>query len=399
MMSIRRFHQRQLLRFRLGDVNGLNSLLISCRHVHVYSSRPATSMTRRPINYINKRSYGKFEQEIEKLKYDQMLRDRLISSGIGNDTHLKDKRRLPLKTIILLIATSSTLTMVVYVITQLIKFYGETDDDNDEIKTKRRAIFLPIWLNLNLLWQKSFTFPGGIMYLDKEYYEYLMVEIDQLIKNKSQNPDLVDYLKLLEDENIKYSVLEHVSMNHRIKEIFGLPLTISSIEDDPSTPHLSLWVESKYISVSGIQIELERYKSIEGQTHENKFKANASWVVKPINIITSINNALISLGLKLDRLDNEQIKTHERSSGKIHEVPIVDNKDHKVINGPKDYEIKFKGELQLSDKNHFESGIIKYQGQIDFDHLMINRGVKITTMELIMSPKSNPGERITYKIL
>ncbi|KAK6462299.1 hypothetical protein DFJ63DRAFT_152675 [Scheffersomyces coipomensis] len=373
--------------------------------------------------YYNSTPTQRYNQEIEKLKYDHMLRNRIIKSSIFNNSPLQDKRKLSVKTIILLIITSSTLTMAGYVISELIKFnYDEDDDDefDDQLQVngqqqpqefiKTRTIFLPLWLNLNLLWQKTFTFPGGILYIDKEFYDYLIIEMDQMNKDTIKS-DLDNYLHVLEQENIKYSVLEQVSLNSKIKQMFGLPLTVDSFPDTStiivgSGPKLKLWVESKYISVSGIQIQIQRHimkndNDDNEVTKKKKVSANVSWIVKPINIASSINNILISLGLKLDRLDNEQIKTHEKGSGKVHEVPILDKHklDHTIINGNKDYEIKFLGQLKLRDKNQFEVGIIQYQGKIDFDHLMINRGIKIQSMDLVVNSISNPTDRVKYKVL
>ncbi|KAK6456424.1 uncharacterized protein RJT20DRAFT_135179 [Scheffersomyces xylosifermentans] len=357
------------------------------------SYRPFPVLSRNLVrrNESNCSSHS-YKQEYEKQKYDQLLRESIIQSTIANgskvgngSTGIKDNRRLSLRTIFILIATSSTLSMALYVVIQLVKFNEE--DSNESIS--RKHIFLPLWLNSNLLYQKTFSFPGGLNYLDRDYAAYLQTEMAQL--NKSSKSDLNNYLEILEKDNIKFTILEQVSSNIRVKKIFGLPLTVNCLEDSK----FQIWLETKYPSISGIEIDIEKSKVEDKRTSYNAF-----WTVKSINISSIINGILIQVGLKLDHLDTEaQMKSRDRSRGSIHEVPIVDMKDNSIVNKNRDYNVVFTGEFVIKDKNQFEEGILRYKGTFDFDHLMINRGVKIQSMDLIMRHKSKPSEVVKYKLM
>ncbi|ABN67541.2 predicted protein [Scheffersomyces stipitis CBS 6054] len=376
-----------------------NSLLARATSIHISRSRPVLSKkTDAKIQirkYYNSSSHS-YKQEYEKQKYDQLIRDQIIQSSLagsslGSGGHgIKDNRRLSLKTIFLLIATSSSLSMVIYVAIQLLKFQDE--DANQPVSRKR--IFLPFWVNSNLLYQKTFSFPAGLSYLDKEYKAYLETEMAQLNKFKTKS-DYDNYIEIFENDNIRFKVLEQVSSNLKVKQVFGLPLVV----EKPADSKLQIWLETKYPSVSGLEITIEKTKATEQSKKSTSI--SASWTVKSINIVSIINGALVSMGLKLDRLDNSeaQLKTSERGSGKIHEVPVVDRKDNSIVNKNRDYNVIFSGELIIKDKNQFESGVLKYEGLFDFDHLMINRGVKIHKMELYMRHKSNPNELVKYKIM
>ncbi|KAK6868736.1 hypothetical protein K6H11_004089 [Candida tropicalis] len=263
--------------------------------------------------------------------------NQVIKSALSNSTRssnfqtipIMNRNRLPIRTIIILIAASSSFTMMFYVMVQYKKFQDE------------------------------------------------VVENDGKRENSVEN-----YRKLLQDENIKYSVLESLSANAKIRQLFGLPLNMELNSDD-----FKIWVESKYPSVSGLQIDIVERSTKSGKSTE--FDTN--WIVKPINATSIVNDTLVALGLKLDRLERSDasIKTHEKASGKIHEV----NVNEKVkLNSNRDYSVRFQGKFVVSDKSFVNLGVINYSGTLDFDHLMINRGIKVTGLDL-------DYDGVLYKIL
>ncbi|EGW34045.1 uncharacterized protein SPAPADRAFT_49125 [Spathaspora passalidarum NRRL Y-27907] len=338
------------------------------------------------------------KEEYEKIKYDQLVNESLLntiqgatgssnsSSGGSTEQRMKDTRKLPISTVLLLIAAGSSLSMLVYVIVQYRKFEKETNASAGSTITTR-SLFLPLWFHTNWFNRKRYQFPQGINYFDQDYHEYILTEMCQL--NKSSNDNLENYCSILEQENIKYTVLQKLSSNSKVKQIFGLPLVIESID----ISQFKIWVESKYPGVSGIRIDIS--KQTNEQNNDSSTDVNLSWCIKPINFGSIVNNMLVQLGLKLDRLEssNAEIKTHEKSSGKVHEMKL--EKSKLVLNKNRDYDIAFTGKLLVMDKSKTKSWTLIYKGIIDFDHLMINRGVKIVSMDL----KSGTSENITYKIL
>jgi hypothetical protein len=282
-----------------------------------------------------------------------------------------------------LVAASSSLTMVLYVLSQFLKF-----SDNDD---QYKQVFLPLWFKPNWFGVSQYEFPDAIPYFgDNDYFEYVQVELDQLNHSKDTVSDLENYQTILQCDNIQYKLLEILSGNYQVRETFGLPLTINQPQD------FTMWLETKYPTVSGLCFKFVATPTNPGKSAQksDSTKVSVSWLIKLIRISNLVNDVLISLGLKLNRLDSEQVKIHEKSSGKIHEVPIEDKKI--TLNNNKDYNVKFLGKFAIQNANELEQGTLTYSGVIDFDHILINRGVKITSIDLI---KHHGQEKVKYKIL
>ncbi|ODV81260.1 uncharacterized protein CANTADRAFT_5217 [Suhomyces tanzawaensis NRRL Y-17324] len=269
-------------------------------------------------------------------------------------------KRLPFKTVVVLIAASSTAAMALYVGIEMWQFHRTNDS--------ARTIFLPLWMNSNLLGHKTFRFPEGLQYLDEGFRVYIEEEMGQL--NRSSHGDLENYHHILQHENITYAVLEQLTANMPIRKIFGLPMVV----DQPS--EFSMWVEATNPSFSGVQIALLRKHSDSGWKNTT---IEPSWKVRPFNVASMLNDALIDAGLKLDRLDPPD---------------LVGNDIHKVLSRfqHNDYDVMFSGQLVVMDKHHRKKGIVKYRAKLDFDHLVVNRGVKMVQMELV-------HENVTYKVM
>ena len=323
----------------------------------------------RPKKIIPIRNYYNDRQQ----KINQVIKSALLNSNRSSNFQtipIRNSNRLPIRTIIILMAASSSLTMMFYVMVQYKKFQDEVVENDG--KLRKRLIFLPLWVNMNLFYQKTYNYPIGLKYFDSDYYEYLITEMSQSNKSGKKDIDVDNYRKLLQDENIKYSVLELLSANSKIRQLFGLPLNMELNPDD-----FKIWVESKYPSVSGLQIDILEKSTKAGKSTE--FDTN--WIVKPINATAIVNDTLVALGLKLDRLERSDasIKTHEKGSGKIHEVNV---NEKLKLNSNRDYFVRFQGKFIVSDKAFVNLGVVRYSGTLDFDHLMINRGMKITGLEL-----------------
>lgn len=328
-------------------------------------------------------------------QYDQLLRQQIIKSTMNNPSFLaqgaqsfQDNRKLSFKTIILLIIASSSLTMLGYVIAQAVKISKSDESDLEEVP---RSIFLPLWVNFNWWYQSTYSFPSGLQYFDPDFYKYMEIEMEQLSKTEPEKT----YILLLQSENIKYKILEELSMHSTVRQLFGLPLNVSLSPDSD----FNMWIESKYVSVSGLKFDFDKESGLElGSVMSN---CSVNWSIKPINFISNINSALVQAGLKLDRLasSNANAKTHEKGSGRVHEVPVTDHTKRKLsqlaMSGNKDYIVAFSGSFQVKDKNNSNEGTVTYKGVLDFDHLMINRGVKLVEMNLIIQT----SEPTNYKLI
>lgn len=319
-----------------------------------------------------------FNQEFERRKYDQLIREQVIRSTLQNNmgfvngsSTVRDNRRLPFR-ILLLIICSSSLTIGVYVISQLVKF---KQDGND------RMVFLPLWFSANWLFKSTYSFPKDLKYLDKEYFDYCMVEMR--LKNVGNDcSDVENFIKLLINENIKYKVLEELSLNNSIRKMFKLPLGI-----DLDTPKFNIWLETKYPSVSGIQINMENNNGVSS--------VGMSWIIKLLNFNSIINDALVLAGLKLDRINTDDSIRGSLLDKEIKEAKSINERKH--INTNKDYDVFFSGEFKIKDKYLVDKGTLSYKGMFDFRHLMINRGVRIIKMDMVLN--TNESESIKYKVL
>lgn len=321
-------------------------------------------------------------------QYDELVRQQIIKSTMNNPNFLtqgaqsiRDNRRLSFKTIVVLIVASSSLTMLGYVIAQAVRISNSSDDETEGPRS--RSIFLPLWVDFNWWYQSTYKFPKGLHYFDPEFYNYMQIEIDQTPGS---------YLLVLQNENIKYKVLEELSKHPTIRQLFGLPLNVRLLPE----ADFDMWIESKYLTVSGLRFDFSKENDLSSVMSH----CTVNWTIKPINFISNINSALVQAGLKLDRLasSNANAKTHEKGSGRIHEVPATDRNrriSHFALNGDKDYIVAFSGSFQVQDKNNAFEGTVTYKGVLDFDHLMINRGVKIVQINLV----TNTPEQTNYKLL
>lgn len=362
-----------------------------CKVIYRYTSQwPCRSRAVSALGLLPKRLYHPTDyytnRESEKSKYDRLLREQYVRSAIQSNPSLlqtsgiEDKRGLSAKTVLLLVAASSTVTMGLYLAVQLVQHHNEAEGPDT------KTIFLPLWLDFNWLYRSTYSYPGGIRYFDREYYSYLSTEIAQATGSHNDEPsekDTAAFLALLQKDNIKYKVLEELSLNAQVRRKFGLPLAVESTE----ATEFSICVKTKHPTVSGIQVDLNRGK--EGTS------TAWLWTIKLICFVSIINDALVLLGLKLDSLDssNAHKKTHERGSGRVHEVPITDKKKPAlVLNRDKDYDVVFEGKFLVKDMADKTIGVLTYLGMVDFDHLMINRGVKVVSMSVCASDA-------TYKVL
>ncbi|RLV86272.1 hypothetical protein JA9_004551 [Meyerozyma sp. JA9] len=295
-------------------------------------------------------------EENERLKYDQARNDIILSTiksrpDLLVNAGLQRKSSMSWKSILLGMALTSTATMGLFVSLQLM--YPRSDPD-----APRRA-FVPLWLSTGWSGKTSYKFPRDVILLDENCYHCLV-----------DGRELPEYLDHLEKENIKYKVLELLSSSQEARKTLKLPVSISV----PEISDFKVWMESTMPTVSGLQFSFA----------PNELFPTVEWQLKQIDYRSVADSALVAAGLKLDRLGSDaEKKTHEKSSGKIHES-VPEHERH--VHTPKNYTIKMSGIMDFEDKCH-RKGTVNYSAVLDFDHLKINGGVKITSMYLVVDNK------------
>ncbi|EEQ37018.1 hypothetical protein CLUG_01141 [Clavispora lusitaniae ATCC 42720] len=264
-------------------------------------------------------------------------------------------------TIILLVGVSSSATMALYLGVQV--YRASKDEEN-----KTRHVFLPLRFSFDWPYQRKCNFPSYLKYVDPAFHQ-------QISSNE-------DFLKELFDQDVHYQVLDILFRSKTVRDLFGVPLSLRA--DDMED--FLIWVEPKYPTVHGPVIQITK--------NDGKLNLSWKWAIKSIKCL-SIEGFLTGLGLKLDRIKptEAQIKTHEKSSGRIHEA--VNPNVPTVFSGDKDYSIVFGGKLHLESKQNIQCGVVNYTGLIDFNHMGISKGVKITSLELTVN--SNNKEMV-YKL-
>lgn len=304
--------------------------------------------------------------------YTSKDRIRQIQASLRTNPQNLVRSQTPIRSVLFLVVGSIASTMALYTAAQLWQLHS-----SELLDATSKRVFLPIWVDFNLLYTSRLKFPQDLQYLDRELHDYVQTEIDQ-------NGGDVAMARTVQDTNVRYRVLEKLSANRTVRKIFGVPLTIELAPQ----PDFQVWIEPKTPTVTGL--ELTFVKLVDAH-----ILATMRWKILPVNVGAAIESALTLAGLKLDRLERTEAnrKTHERASGKPHEVPITSPRDpYTLLNDDKDFNICFAGTFVLADKG----AVIRYSGLIDFDHLMINRGIKLTSMGI---ESVQDGARVWYKVL
>lgn len=315
--------------------------------------------------YSHIRNFTNLQRQLRG-QYDQNAINRqYIEQAIKNNPELLTnpqllKPGLRWRTVLLLIATSSSLSMLLYLTVQIYKVSSDTSTE-----VKPRSVFLPLWLSVNWPYQRKYSFPSYLQYLDPDYFSYVDA--------------FGDYSQELHLKNVQYQVLDGLFRLTVVRDLFGIPLTLKATEEDK----FDMWIEPKYPTVHGPEVQLSK---------QDKLHLEWRWSVNLVRWWSSVDSFLTGIGVKLDRLDTAQAKTHEKSSGRVHEAS---HSKLKISTGDRDYKVVFKGTFHLSDTTKAHCGIVGYCGVIDFDHLGINNGVRVVLLDLTV-----PGESgsVVYKL-
>ncbi|KAI5954456.1 hypothetical protein KGF54_002231 [Candida jiufengensis] len=354
----------------------------------------------RNFKILNSSKHQSQISESEKLKYDNLIKSTIQNHLNGTSNSLLTKKsKFTFRSVLITIIISYITSVFIIIIYQYKNYHDEGIKDHNGIKqVRKRSIFIPIWYNFNLFGNLKLSYPYDLKYLDNELYEFIINEIIQQQQKYNKNSNAADeinikeFLSHLQVNNINYSLLSKVSLNSKMREIFGLPINLKF--DTTNTDDFNIGIELKYPSISGVEIEITNDLT-NGKDSTNIIpNFNFNWTIKSINFETIKKNTYkywLNNSLNLNNINQENVEITD---------PIHEIHDKKKLPTPnsKDYDINFSGECDINNKlinsspNDMITGKLKYVGVIDLNHLILNNGVKIIKIELIYND-------ILYKIL
>ena len=80
-----------------------------------------------------------------------------------------------------------------------------------QIYQGKPTVFIPLWIDNNMLWRSKYRFPLDIKYFDEGYYNHLQRDMEIVAKVGRESGEV------FEDENIKYKVLEELGRNRELR--------------------------------------------------------------------------------------------------------------------------------------------------------------------------------------
>lgn len=271
------------------------------------------------------------------------------------------------RTILLLVASSSSITMGLYLGLEIYRAANDPDD------AKPRNVFLPLWVSFDWPYQRKYDFPTYLKYMDEPYY-------DQVEASPHFASDL-------HEKSVQYQVLDGLFRLAVVRDLFGIPLSLKAVDGEDL---FGIWIEPKYPTVHGPQIRISK--------ENGSLKLAWKWTIKLVHWWLSVDSFLTGIGTKLDRIELSEAlaKTHERGSGRVHEVVLPSEKKVKLdVCGDRAYKVVFQGTFHVSHLLEKPCGVVSYTGVIDFNHLMICHGARIVQLDLAVG---GPDGETIYKI-
>lgn len=276
-----------------------------------------------------------------------------------------------LRNTVLLVALSSSLTMVLYV---SVEVHSVRQQDVLDTHRKPKNIMLPLWFSCNWPSQRRYSLGKYLRYFDQNFSDYIS--------------DADIYKESLQENGVEFQVLNDLFRLSVIRSVFSIPLTMRATPQDT----FDIWIEPHTAAVHGPLITISK-------NDNDKISLVWQWSIRPIHFGSFVDRFLSDKGFSFDKLEshNAERKTHEKSSGHIHEVR-PSKIDEKRSKKDRDFSIRFSGTFHVHDNPDNDSGkrgLVTYSGYIDLDHLAINSGVKILLLDVsILEPL-----QVSYKIL
>lgn len=208
-------------------------------------------------------------------------------------------------------------------------------NDNQE-----HSIFFPVYLSLGWPRIRRYSYPDFLQYLDQDLYHH------------ATRPGSTDHFL---NTSVRSEALDCIFRLPAIRDLFGVPLWASDPEN------CKIWVELKHLTVQGPQLLIQ--KPLYGDV---KWRTSWNWAVHSLNP-ASWKDVVDEVGFKLETMGGEL-------DAQNFEVGLCRDRTKR------DYDVFFEGEMRLCSSLESVSGSVYYRGHVDFAHLGINGGAKITEL-------------------
>lgn len=242
----------------------------------------------------------------------------------------------------------------------------------DDLDVETRHIFFPLWFSMDWPKQRTYPFPDHLKYVDKEYYKNILGK--------------ENYLKELYEENVPCQVLDCLFRLSLIRNKFGIPLALQFEENNS---HLTC-VEPRYPTFHGLDVGVRKL--------DGNMKVLCEWHIKSINWFGKIDGMIADIESQLDPMVREESSGVAGDTRSIEVVPVsnlsIPFKNTRRC-GDRDYNVVIRGSFQLYNNSGYKIGTILYTGCLDFSHLGINRGFRVTSLNL---KTVEEGKTILYKV-
>lgn len=281
-------------------------------------------------------------------------------SALKNNSSLSKKRSTSIPKIIILVLGTASVAITGFIAV----IYYRFSKDN-----KERSLFIPLWINPNILGKGCLKFPNALKYIDHEAYEDFTKE-PQNSPNKIGGQDVSHSVK---EDNIRQYALEKLLLNPSIRRLLRVPTKLSL-----ELKQNHFWVETEKPTIHGVQVSF---------SESYPFCINVAWLIKFFEPFLIVSDAVGFDVLKLDEmLTSEDISIEPQES----------TGDNYHRNKLKYYNVYSLGEYQLYTESHIQEATLHYKGCIDFDHPTMNNGFKVT--QLVLFVKDN-DKSVKYKIV
>lgn len=322
-----------------------------------------------PVKTINFTSYNPVVVKTStngfhtsKLQYQRVKEWR---SDSDQQPHISLNQGLVLSKVVLLLVAAGSIGLGL----TALKLYNAYTDESDNLE--QQSVFFPLWLSVNWPVQKSYPFPDYLRYIDEPYYE-------QIVKDRK-------YLAKLRTENSQSLVLELLFRLGVVRDKYGIPLTLKTKDDDM----FEMWIEPKYPSFHGIDIVADK---LDGHS-----RILWNWRIRPFNYARKLSGVIDDVSQKLNPILYDE-KNRVAGNVALDVIPVSNSKDPFKTSekcGARDYRVAARGTFHLYNSSSDFIGELYYTGVIDFAHLGINRGFRVTSLELRTMEQ---GRAVRYKL-
>lgn len=220
----------------------------------------------------------------------------------------------------------------------------------------RKNVYLPLWLGVNWPRQRVFPYPAYRDLVDSDAVQAL--DLSSL------------------RESVPSQVLDCLFRLPTVRETYGIPLKVAPTTNDD----FEVWIEPQYPTVHGPKVAIAK--------ENGKLTVACSWSIKLLNwdMVDCVQGTLWRIGNLLSPAPG----TQDYGNTQIHEIH-KDASPH--VSRLPGFKLMFRGHLSISSRDH--SGVVLFKGILDTNHLDLNHGSRLTSVDLKMSEE---GRLILYKV-